>query len=99
ITGSNLLQTAVTILVAVALAIAALTASGATDRWQSSVREEVKRSAGIVEDVRAVYGAEAPMGLVVALADARARQGPDADALPERQVVFAIRKAHRGKDH
>jgi type II secretory pathway pseudopilin PulG len=99
ITGSNLLQTAVTILVAVALAIAALTASGATDRWQSSVREEVKRSAGIVEDVRAVYGDEAPMGLDVALADARARQGADDDALTERQVVFAIRKAHRGKDH
>jgi hypothetical protein len=98
ITGSNLLQTAVTILVAVALAIAALTASGAADRWQSSVREEVKRSAGIVEDVRAVYGDEAPLGLDLALADVRARQGADDDALTERQVVFAMRKAYRGTD-
>jgi hypothetical protein len=99
ITGSNLLQTAVTILVAVALGAAALTASGAADRWQSSVREDVKRSAGIVEDVRAVYGDEAPVGLDIALADARAQQGNDDDALTERQVVFALRKAYRGTDH
>jgi type II secretory pathway pseudopilin PulG len=99
ITGSNLLQTGVTVLVAVALAIAALVASGAADRWQSSVRGDVKRSAGIVEDVREVYGDEAPLGLDVALADARARQGADDDALTDRQVVFAIRKAYRGKDH
>jgi hypothetical protein len=85
ITGSNLLQTAVTILVAVALAVAALIASGAADRWQSSVRADVKRSAGIVEDVREVYGDEAPLGLDVALADTRARQGTDDDALTDRQ--------------
>jgi hypothetical protein len=99
ITGSNLLQTAVTILVAVVLAVAALISSGAADRWQSSVREDVKRSAGIVEDVREVYGDEAPLGLDVALADARAQQGADDDALTDRQVVFAIRRAYRGKDH
>jgi hypothetical protein len=99
ITGSNLLQTAVTVLVAVALGVAALVASGASDRWQSSVREDVKRSAGIVEDVRAVYGDEAPLGLDVALADARVQQGADDDALTDRQVVFAIRKAYRGKDN
>ena len=99
ITGSNLLQTAVTILVAVVLAVAALIASGAADRWQSSVREGVKQSAGIVEDVREVYGDEAPLGLDVALADARAQQGADDDALTDRQVVFALRRAYRGKDH
>ena len=99
ITGSNLLQTAVTILVAVVLAVAALFASGAADQWQSSVREDVKRSAGIVEDVREVYGDEAPVGLDIALADARAQQGDDDDALTEQQVVFAVRRAYRGKDH
>jgi hypothetical protein len=99
LTGSNLLQTAVTVLVAAALAIAALIASGASDSWQSSVRQDVKRSAGVVEDVRSVYSDEAPLGLDVALSDARARRGTDDDALTDRQVVFAMRKAYRGKDH
>jgi hypothetical protein len=99
ITGSNLLQTVVTILVAASLAAAALVASSATDSWQTSLRQDIAKSAGVIEDARYVYGVEAPLGLDLALADARAREGDDDDALTNREPVFQMRRAHRGRDH
>jgi hypothetical protein len=96
VTGSNLLQTAVTVLAAIAVTVATLVAGNAAGAWQQSVREEVKRSAAMVEDLRHVYGDEAPVALEIALAEARARAGNDADALTERQAAFAMRLAQSG---
>ena len=40
---------------------ASLVSSNATDAWQLALREEIKRAAGEVEDVRYVYNSEAPI--------------------------------------
>lgn len=40
---------------------AALLAGDASDQWQQALRQELKRSAAVVEDVRYVYGDEAPL--------------------------------------
>jgi hypothetical protein len=89
----------VTILVAASLAASALIASSAADSWQTSLRQDIAKSAGVIEDARYVYGEEAPLGLDLALADARARVGSDDDAMTNREPVFQIRRAHRGQDH
>src|SRR5918998_5586214 len=47
---------------------AAVVSSAASGAWQTAVREEVKRSAALVEDVRYVYAVEAAVGLRVAAA-------------------------------
>jgi hypothetical protein len=47
---------------------AAVISSDASGEWQTAVREEVKRSAALVEDVRYAYGAEAAVALRTAAA-------------------------------
>lgn len=47
---------------------ASLVTANSSDRWQAAVRQEAKRSAATVEDVRYVYTVEAPRGLDVASA-------------------------------
>jgi hypothetical protein len=47
---------------------AAVVSSAASDVWQTAVREEVKRSAALVEDVRYVYADEAAVALRAAAA-------------------------------
>src|SRR4051812_24438941 len=51
------------IVAAILGARAAMISSDASGEWQTAVREEVKRSAALVEDVRYVYGAEADVAL------------------------------------
>lgn len=66
---------AVAILLALAAAVAAVlgaraavVSSAASGAWQAAVREEVKRSAALVEDVRYVYAVEAGVALRAASA-------------------------------
>ena len=99
VTGSNLLQAAVTIVVAILVTVAALLSSAAAGLWQSSLRQEIRRSAGIVEDVRYVYTAEAPPALEVALAEARAAPLPDGDGDAARRVAIALKQPYAGHDH
>jgi hypothetical protein len=47
---------------------AAVVSSNASGEWQTAAREEVKRSAALVEDVRYVYGVEAAVALRAASA-------------------------------
>ena len=59
---------------------AALVSSAASGAWQTAVREEVKRSAALVEDVRYVYAVEAAVALRAAAAAVEAdelRQSAD----------------------
>jgi hypothetical protein len=97
LTGSNLAQTAVTIVVAVLTGAAALLASGASDAWNRSVRDDVKRSAALVEDVRFVYGDEGPRAFDLAVLDARAAAGRDPGAATARQVAFSLHQAYAGR--
>src|SRR5918998_4397460 len=64
---------------------AAVVSSAASGAWQTAVREEVKRSAALVEDVRYVYAVEAAVALRAAAAaieadELRHSAGPLADA-------------------
>ena len=74
-------DTTVAILLAVAAVLAALIGARAaivgdsgSDTWHSAVREDVKRGAGMVEDVRFVYDEEAPAALQVVETQARGRE-------------------------
>ena len=70
--GGNQAQAVVSVLVALAFSLATLVAAQAQDKWQGALREEVKYSAAMVEDVRYVYGDEAQVGFNVATSIARA---------------------------
>ncbi len=70
---------AVAVLVAIAAIVAAILganaailASDSSDSWQSAVRQEVKRDAALVEDVRFVFGDEGRNAFRVAQARVRA---------------------------
>jgi hypothetical protein len=97
LTGSNLAQTAVTIIVAVLTGASALLASQASDAWNRSVRDDVKRSAALLEDVRFVYGDEGPRAFDLAVQDARATAGGGPGAATARQVAFSLHQAHAGR--
>src|SRR3954468_7999925 len=60
------------IVAAILGARASLVSSDASGAWQTAVREEVKRSAALVEDVRYVYGAEAAVAVQAAAASVEA---------------------------
>ena len=92
VTLSNLAQALVTGVVAVAVAAGTLLASSAAGQWQQSLRDELKRAAAMVEDIRFVYGDEAPFALELALAEARQAELAGSDAETEREAVFAIRQ-------
>jgi hypothetical protein len=54
-------------------AVAAILYSGASGAWQLSVRSESDRTAALQEQVRTVYGDEAPVAFRVAAAETRTR--------------------------
>ncbi|MGH3806410.1 MAG: hypothetical protein ACRDRU_07210 [Pseudonocardiaceae bacterium] len=66
------LQIAVLIVIAVTVFIATWQFSEAGGLWQDAVREDVRRSAALQEDVRYAYADEAALGFRVAAAEARA---------------------------
>lgn len=77
----ELLQRAGAILLALAAIVgvawgtrASLVSSSASDAWQSAIRQEVKRAAAVVEDVRYVYVVEGPQALDVFAARIRAKE-------------------------
>lgn len=59
---------------------ASLVRSSATDAWQQALRQEIKRAAGAVEDVRYVYVSEAPVAFQVDEARIRAEEARRAAA-------------------
>ena len=99
VTGSNLLQAAVTLVVALLVTVAALLSSDATSAWQSSVRQEIRRSAAIIESVRYVYSDEAAVALEVALVESRAARLPDGEGDAARRVAAVLKQSHEGTDH
>ena len=59
--GPALLLGLAALLTAALFGRAALLSGDASDQWQQALRQELKRSAAVVEDVRYVYGDEAPL--------------------------------------
>ena len=98
VTRSNVVQAGVTILVAFAVAAGTLLAAAAAGAWQDSLRQEIKRSAALVEDVRAVYLDEAPIALELALSRARAAALTREAGVTEKKATFAIEQAFQD-DH
>jgi len=96
VTQSNLAQAIVTILVAAALAAGTLLSAAGTSAWQQSVRDEIKRFAALAEDVRTVYGDEAPIAFELALAKARGAVSPPSEAVVERKARFQMQQALSG---
>lgn len=100
----NMLQAAVTIVVAAVVAASAVLSSRADGAWNEASRQETTWSAGLIEDSRHVYGDEAPLALTVAVSEARARalrQAAKADlvsweATAEAQTAGNLRQAHTG---
>lgn len=107
-------ETRVAILLAVAAVIAAvigaraaLVGDSGSDTWHQAVRADVRHGAGLVEDLRFVYGEEAPLALQVAEATTRSRELArvaratrgevrrllDAEASAEEQVAETVRGA------
>lgn len=66
------IQIAAITVIALAVLIATWQFSEAGGLWQDSIREDVRRSAALQEDVRYVYADEAALGFRVAAAEARA---------------------------
>jgi hypothetical protein len=88
---------AVAVLVAVAAILAAILgarsailASDASDAWQSAVRQEVKRDAALVEDVRFTFGDEARNAFRVAQARVRSQAYQEAAATAPDPVKAAL---------
>jgi hypothetical protein len=73
---------------------AAVVTSAASGAWQTAVREEVKRSAALVEDVRYVYAVEAAVALRAAAAAVEADElQQSSDALSEAEKAAAESEA------
>lgn len=87
--------TAITV-IALAVLIATWKFSEAGGLWQNSVREDVRRSAALQEDVRYVYADEAALGFRVAAAEARAdglRELQDTGRLAASEYTIATQTA------
>lgn len=95
--GPGETPTIVAVLLATAAVVAAVIGARAavigddgSDTWHGSVREDVKRGAALVEDVRFVYSEEAPLAFQVAEGRLRAeealRAAKNADGL-ERELL------------
>ncbi|NJP92025.1 hypothetical protein HCN51_21605 [Nonomuraea sp. FMUSA5-5] len=94
-----------TVLVALILGVSALLSSEATGDWHEALRQQIKRSAMSLENIRHVYADEAPEALWVAISEARAaelRLGADplarSEAAVETQVAWHLRTAHHGDE-
>jgi FlaG/FlaF family flagellin (archaellin) len=73
---------------------AAVVSSAASGAWQTAVREEVKRSAALVEDVRYVYAVEAAVALRAAAAAVEADElRHSADSLGDAEKVATASEA------
>jgi hypothetical protein len=68
---------------------AAVVSSAASAAWQTAVREEVKRSAALVEDVRYVYAVEAAVALRAAVEADELWQSADSLGSAEKAVTEA----------
>lgn len=69
---ANLLEVAVTVMLALLLAAATWSGAQATGKWQQATREEARSATARVETVRFVYQSELP--LAIGLAQARVRR-------------------------
>lgn len=74
---------------------AALIGDDGSDTWHTSVREDVKAGAGLVEDVRYVYTEEAQLAFQVAEGEVRAEEARR-EAEGESGLVREILEAHAG---
>jgi hypothetical protein len=78
--GPAILLTAAAVAVAIVGGRASLRSADATYLWHDAVRQEVRRAAAYVEDIRFVYSSEMPVALKVN--EARLRQEELAKAIP-----------------
>ena len=105
----ELLQVVITVVVAGVVASSALLASDANGGRQDGVRQEIKRSAATIEDIREVYGIEAPLAFRISVARLRATElkraaeqaGLDGsvaavDAVVQEQTAFRFAAAEKG---
>jgi hypothetical protein len=99
-------DTAVAILLAVAAVIAALIGARAaivgdegSDTWHTSVRQDVKRGAGINEDAAYLYSAQASQAFEIADAAIRAEENARAvrSARPSARPLLAAEAAAQGE--
>lgn len=98
LTGQNVAQAAVTISVGIAFAVATFLASEAAGRWSDAVKEDVKWSAGLIEDVRYLYTEEAPFAFDYAVTVARADAlTAAAKGRPASEAGAALLEAHASR--
>jgi hypothetical protein len=103
------LQAVVTVLIAAVVAAGGLLISQAGGGRQLAVREEIKRTAATVEDVRLVYGDEAPLAFRVAVGRMRAEElhraaraagsagaAAEVEAVVQEQTAFALATGEEG---
>ena len=97
--NANAGHVAVSIVVAILLGAATITAGFAAEAWQSATREEIKWSAAAIEDVRYVYLDLAPDAFAIAESRNRADQlenyaaGTDLDFFTSLDRVFSEARA------
>lgn len=97
-------QLAAVVVGAVLAGVVAVQYSEASGSWQQAVREETKRSGLRQEQVRAVYGDEAPLAVRAAAAQARAdelqrlagEERANAERVVSMQLAFAARRSGGG---
>jgi hypothetical protein len=94
--------TIVAVLLACAAVVAAIIGARAavvgddgSDTWHSAVREDVKRDAGLVEDVRFVYSEEAPLAFQVSEGEVRADEAHE-QAKGTSGLTRELLEAHAG---
>lgn len=95
LTSQNIAQATVTISVGIAFALATFLASEATARWSDAVKEDIKWSAGLIEDVRYLFTEEAPFAYEYATTVARADAlAAAAEGRPPSEMGAAVLEAH-----
>jgi hypothetical protein len=95
LTTRNVAQALVTILVGCAFALATFLASAAASRWSDAVKEDIKWSAGLAEDVRYLFTEEAPFAFEYAATVARADAlAAAAEGRPAPEQGAALLEAH-----
>ena len=94
-TARNIAQAAVTIAVGAAFAFATFLAGEAAARWSDAVKEDIKWSAGLTEDVRYLFTEEAPFAFEYAATIARADAlAAAAEGRPPAEMGAAVLEAH-----
>lgn len=91
---ANLAQAIVTVVIAAAFGAATYLTGEADSRWESSVRDNVRSSAGLLEDVRYLFIDEAPVAFEYSVAQARADALTEAaDTAPKGEAGVALIEA------